>query len=232
MSDLLSIGASGVRAYQTALTAVGENIANVGTDGYSRRTVTMREVVPAAGLAANKVSAGSGVAVAGIARATDVYASAAVRAATADLSRTTTGATWLTRIESAMTASTLAPAVTSGRTSWSCPRVSARNNIRVRASKTRSATTLAKPTENPTVNPTENPTVNPTENPTVNSTENPTINPTETAHPTENPTESPTMEISAIFGTVKIVAGTASFDACGTTSRHARKGVSYILLSC
>lgn len=103
MSDLLSIGASGVRAYQTALTAVGENIANVGTDGYSRRTVTMREVVPAAGLAANKVSAGSGVAVAGIARATDVYASAAVRAATADLSRTTTGATWLTRIESAMT---------------------------------------------------------------------------------------------------------------------------------
>ena len=42
MSDLLSIGASGVRAYQTALTAVGENIANVGTDGYSRRTVTMQ----------------------------------------------------------------------------------------------------------------------------------------------------------------------------------------------
>lgn len=103
MSDLLSIGASGVRAYQTALTAVGENIANVGTEGYSRRSVTMQEIAPAAGLAANKISAGSGVMVAGIARATDTYASAAVRAATADLSRTKTGATWLGRIESAMT---------------------------------------------------------------------------------------------------------------------------------
>lgn len=103
MSDLLSIGASGVRAYQTALTAVGENIANVGTEGYSRRTVTMQEISPAAGLAANKVSAGSGVMVLGIARATDTYASAAVRSATADLSRTQTGATWLGRIESAMT---------------------------------------------------------------------------------------------------------------------------------
>ncbi|WP_428969510.1 flagellar hook-associated protein FlgK [Sphingomonas sp. Xoc002] len=103
MSDLLSIGASGVRAYQTALTAVGENIANVGTDGYSRRSVTMQEISPAAGLAANKISAGSGVMVLGIARATDVYASAAVRSATADLSRTTTGVTWLNRIEGAMT---------------------------------------------------------------------------------------------------------------------------------
>ncbi len=103
MSDLLSIGASGVRAYQTALTAVGENIANVGTDGYSRRSVTMQEISPAAGLAANKVTAGSGVMVLGIARATDVYASAAVRSATADLSRTTTGVTWLNRIEGTMT---------------------------------------------------------------------------------------------------------------------------------
>ncbi|MDR6114042.1 MULTISPECIES: flagellar hook-associated protein FlgK [unclassified Sphingomonas] len=103
MSDLLSIGASGVRAYQTALTAVGENIANVATDGYSRRTVTTQEVSPAAGLSANKVSAGSGVVVLGIARSTDVYATAAVRSATSDLSRTQTGATWLSRIESTLT---------------------------------------------------------------------------------------------------------------------------------
>ena len=33
MSDLLSIGASGVRAYQTALNTVSENIANTGTAG-------------------------------------------------------------------------------------------------------------------------------------------------------------------------------------------------------
>ena len=44
MSDLLSIGASGVRAYQTALSTVSENIANTGTAGYTRRTTTLGEV--------------------------------------------------------------------------------------------------------------------------------------------------------------------------------------------
>ena len=39
MSDLLSIGASGVLAYQTALTTVSDNIANTGVAGYSRRQV-------------------------------------------------------------------------------------------------------------------------------------------------------------------------------------------------
>ena len=37
MSDLLSIGSTGVRAYQTALNVVGENIANATTQGYVRR---------------------------------------------------------------------------------------------------------------------------------------------------------------------------------------------------
>ena len=33
MSDLLATGASGVRAYQSALTTVSENSANAGTAG-------------------------------------------------------------------------------------------------------------------------------------------------------------------------------------------------------
>ena len=33
MSDLLSIGASGVRAYQSALTTTSDNIANAATPG-------------------------------------------------------------------------------------------------------------------------------------------------------------------------------------------------------
>lgn len=103
MSDLLSIGASGVRAYQTALSTVGENIANTGVAGYSRRSVDLKEVVAGQGLAATKSDAGMGVAVGGIARTVDQYASAAVRSAGADLSRTATGSTWLSRIESAMT---------------------------------------------------------------------------------------------------------------------------------
>ncbi|MDQ1229086.1 flagellar hook-associated protein FlgK [Sphingomonas sp. SORGH_AS_0879] len=103
MSDLLSIGASGVRAYQTALTAVGENIANTGTDGYSRRSVGLREVTTSGGVTSSRLSAGAGVTVTGIVRATDTYASAAVRSATADLKRTETGEVWLNRIQDVMT---------------------------------------------------------------------------------------------------------------------------------
>lgn len=103
MGDLLSIGASGVRAYQTALTAVGENIANTGTDGYSRRSVGLREVTTSGGVTSSKLSAGAGVTVTGIARATDTYASAAVRSATADLKRTESGEVWLNRIQDVMT---------------------------------------------------------------------------------------------------------------------------------
>lgn len=43
MSDLLQIGRSGVLAYQTALSAVSENVVNANTDGYVRRQVTMQE---------------------------------------------------------------------------------------------------------------------------------------------------------------------------------------------
>ena len=39
MSDLLSIGSSGVTAYQRALATVSNNIANVNTEGYSRLDV-------------------------------------------------------------------------------------------------------------------------------------------------------------------------------------------------
>jgi flagellar hook-associated protein 1 FlgK len=41
MSDLLSIGSSGVSAYQRALATVSNNIANVNTDGYTRQDVSL-----------------------------------------------------------------------------------------------------------------------------------------------------------------------------------------------
>jgi len=41
MSDLLSIGSSGVTAYQQALATVSNNIANVNTDGYTRQDVSL-----------------------------------------------------------------------------------------------------------------------------------------------------------------------------------------------
>ena len=103
MSDLLSIGASGVRAYQTALSTVSENIANTGTAGYTRRTTTLGEVGSiSGGVSARAVSTGSGVAVSGIARSADAYRAQAVRSAGTDLAKTETSVTWMSRIESSL----------------------------------------------------------------------------------------------------------------------------------
>ena len=114
MSDLLSIGASGVNAYQSALSTVSENIANTGVAGYSRRTVALREVAPSGtSLTSTALSSGSGVVAAGINRAADAYRNAAVRASSADLARTETGSTWLEGIQSALTGNKLGTQMTS-----------------------------------------------------------------------------------------------------------------------
>ncbi|WP_375428742.1 flagellar hook-associated protein FlgK [uncultured Sphingomonas sp.] len=108
MSDLLSIGASGVRAYQSALTTVSENIANTGVEGYSRRQVRLSEVQVTGGISSGARANGMGVVAAGIARAGDVYADEAVRSSTSDVSRTAGGVKWLERIEGALTGDKLA----------------------------------------------------------------------------------------------------------------------------
>ncbi|MEY2659616.1 MAG: Flagellar hook-associated protein 1, partial [Pseudomonadota bacterium] len=46
MSDLLSIGSSGVTAYQRALATVSNNIANVNTEGYSRQDIKIASNEP------------------------------------------------------------------------------------------------------------------------------------------------------------------------------------------
>ena len=113
MSDLLSIGASGVRAYQTALSTVGENIANTGVAGYVRRTTQLREVATTGSrLGAGMTVEGNGVVIGGILRQADAYRSQAVRESSADLGRTETSATWLSRIESSMTETRLGDRIT------------------------------------------------------------------------------------------------------------------------
>lgn len=111
MSDMLSIGASSLRAYQAALTTTSENIANAGNAGYSRRTAPVREVVAPGGLTTGSAQ-GMGVVVTGIARATDIYKTAEVRTATADLAKTETGATWLQRIEGSLSGQQLGDRLT------------------------------------------------------------------------------------------------------------------------
>ena len=46
MSDLLSIGASAVRVYQRALGTVSNNIANMDSEGYTRRLSNIQESAP------------------------------------------------------------------------------------------------------------------------------------------------------------------------------------------
>jgi flagellar hook-associated protein 1 FlgK len=111
VSDLLSIGASGVRANQAALAVVSENIANAGVSGYSRRSVTSKELVtvsPTTG-----VTSGHGVFVTGVSRSADQFKAAAVRTAGADLARTEAGGVWMDRVQSALTSSGLDTRLTS-----------------------------------------------------------------------------------------------------------------------
>ena len=113
MSDLLSVGATGLRAYQSSLTTVSENIANAATPGYSRRAPDLREVTTVGGgLTTLGANSGAGVRVAGITRSSDVFRNAAVRTASSDLSRTEASVVWLDRIESALSNNRLSTELT------------------------------------------------------------------------------------------------------------------------
>ena len=104
MTDLLALGASGVRAYQTALSVVGDNVANAETPGYVRRSVLLK-AGPGVGAGeplARVVSAGSGVATAAVTRAVDALKTMGVRNADGDLARLTTRADWLAQLQSAL----------------------------------------------------------------------------------------------------------------------------------
>ncbi|MET3824745.1 flagellar hook-associated protein 1 FlgK [Sphingomonas sp. PvP055] len=113
MSDMLSIGASGVRAYQTALSTVSDNIANAATPGYAKRTSTLSEIEPATGIHSGGVAAtGQGVVVSGLTRSADVLRDADVRTAGSDVARSDTSVAWLDRIETALTSNQLGARLT------------------------------------------------------------------------------------------------------------------------
>lgn len=102
MSDLLGLGASGVRAYQTALDIVGENIANANVPGYARRTAVVTENPSAGGgfPLIRQTTAGSGVNVSGVARAYDAFLTSDARTASGDYARAQTRQYWLSEIQS------------------------------------------------------------------------------------------------------------------------------------
>lgn len=106
MTDLLGLGAAGVRAYQAALLVTGDNVANADSAGYVRRTVALAARPGAAGLPTTREGAGgAGVLAGDVGRAQDALKTATARAATGDFARFDTRTQWLERLQTGITAS-------------------------------------------------------------------------------------------------------------------------------
>lgn len=104
MSDLLSIGRSGIVAYRTALSTVGENVSNAETEGYTRRTVTLNEsaVSSSSNYQYRSSAVFGGVNVGSIDRVFDNYRSSYARFASSEAARADAKATWLDVAERAL----------------------------------------------------------------------------------------------------------------------------------
>lgn len=96
MSDLLSIGLSGVTAYQNALSAVGDNVANAQTPGYARRDVTLSETGGGGSRDFGGVEATS------VTRAWDAYRAADSRYASSAAGRADVRQQWLGSVETTL----------------------------------------------------------------------------------------------------------------------------------
>jgi flagellar hook-associated protein 1 FlgK len=103
-TDLLSIGASGVRAYKTALGAVSDNIANAQTVGYARRSARLTEVssTAAPSVIYRNVDRFDGVEVQAIDRATDQFRTGESRLAMAADGKAKAVSDWMTVTETAL----------------------------------------------------------------------------------------------------------------------------------
>lgn len=103
MSDLLSIGTSGIKAYSRALSTISDNIANAQTPGYARRSVQLEEARASGDLVLyrNNIRPG-GVAVAGVARAVDEWLINDSRVASGDASRYSARLEWMAIAEKSL----------------------------------------------------------------------------------------------------------------------------------
>ena len=96
MSDLFIIGASGTRAYRTAMAAIAENIANASTAGYTRRSVTTGESGASTATMAYYTARANfgGVQVMSVDRGADPYLDATVRLTTMNLASSAARLRW------------------------------------------------------------------------------------------------------------------------------------------
>ena len=104
MSDLLSIGLSGVTAYRTALAAVADNVANAENPGYARRDVRLKEGINSGSESAiyREDLLFAGVEAASVTRAWDAYRAADSRYAASVAGRADVRQQWLGAIENSL----------------------------------------------------------------------------------------------------------------------------------
>jgi flagellar hook-associated protein 1 FlgK len=108
MTDLLGIGASGVRAYQAALTIVGDNVANADNAAYVRRSVRIVTNPTGAGTPLSRdVESGAGSRAGAVTRADDALKTGAARVASGDHARFVARSDWTTRLQNTLTSAEL-----------------------------------------------------------------------------------------------------------------------------
>lgn len=101
-SDLLSIGKSGANAARIALDVTAQNIANAASEGYVRRSVSLREVASAGGIGQSGDISLSGVRLNAVVRNADLFRQSEVRRTGADAARANAEVAGLENIESAV----------------------------------------------------------------------------------------------------------------------------------
>ncbi len=107
--DLYAIGTSGLKAFRAQMGAISENIANAGSEGYNRRSVTIQESAVSGVVQPLYISRADfgGAEVIGTVRANDPYLDAAARQTGMSLAGANTRLRWLTDIETALSDDTL-----------------------------------------------------------------------------------------------------------------------------
>lgn len=103
MSDLLSIGYSGLKAYSRALSTVGDNIANAQTPGYARRTLELQEMQAASNMPLYRSTIRpGGVDIQGVSRSVDAWLIEDARISSGDAGRSATRLGWMDKVEVAL----------------------------------------------------------------------------------------------------------------------------------
>lgn len=97
MTELIRLGVSGLVASQSALSTVGNNVANANTVGYSRQDVMLDAT---AGQSDGNMYTGTGVSVTGVRRIYDTYLTNDLRLKTDNFQRLTTSYSYSSQVDS------------------------------------------------------------------------------------------------------------------------------------